>query len=88
MAKMRFNFLTLLNIILLMIFVVQNLDVGVAYTMKVKYKSSVFQFHAQFSVKLAKTVQSKRFLQPKFREVCYFRTLPRKEWRTTWLLMS
>ena len=55
---------------LLMIFVVQNLDVRVAYTMKIRYKPSVFQFHAQASKKLAKTAQSTRFLQPKCREVC------------------
>ena len=55
---------------LLMTFVVQNLDVREAYTMTIKYKSSVFQFHAQSSEKLAKTAQSTRFLQPKCREVC------------------
>ena len=53
----------------LMSFVAQNLDVREAYTMKLKHKSSVFQFHALAPEKLAKTTQSTRFLPPKCREV-------------------
>ena len=53
----------------LMSFVAQNLDVRKAYTMKLKHKSSVFQFHALALEKLAKSAQSTRFLPPKCREV-------------------
>ena len=51
----------------LMSFVAQNLDVREAYTMKLKHKSSVFQFHALDPNKLAKTTQSLDFLPPKCR---------------------
>ena len=38
----------------LMSFVAQNLDVREAYAMKLKHKSSVFQFHALYSEKWGK----------------------------------
>ena len=51
---MLFNFCHFWNIMVLMTYVIQNLDVRVAYTIKAKYKSSVFQF-GQASEKLPNT---------------------------------
>ena len=51
-----------------MSFVAENLDVREAYTMKLKHKSSVFQFHALAPEKLAK-LTGIRVFSPKCREV-------------------
>ena len=52
MAKNAFKFL---KIMVLMTFVVQNIDVGEAYTMKIEYKSPVFNFLHRPRTKWQKT---------------------------------